>query len=122
MSTTDIGIIGLGVMGSNLAHNLRDKGSRLSVYKRTAAVTTEFITAHGQGRAITLLAQSYGAPPNSDFFPYVDNQAASAGFRRELGLWDTTVVVAGASIGIGICVSPAHGGRGLAGPGWVLVG
>ena len=53
MSTTDIGIIGLGVMGSNLALNLRDKGFRLSVYNRTAAVTTEFITAHGQGRAIT---------------------------------------------------------------------
>ena len=53
MSTTDIGIIGLGVMGSNLALNLRDKGFRLSVYNRTAAVTTEFISAHGQGRAIT---------------------------------------------------------------------
>ena len=53
MSTTDIGIIGLGVMGSNLALNLRDKGFRLSVYNRTAAVTTEFIAAHGQGWAIT---------------------------------------------------------------------
>jgi glutamyl-tRNA reductase len=39
MSTTDIGVIGLGVMGVNLALNLGDRGFRLSVYNRTAAVT-----------------------------------------------------------------------------------
>jgi 6-phosphogluconate dehydrogenase len=53
MSTSDIGIVGLGVMGANLALNLSDKGFRLSVYNRTAAVTAEFIAAHGQGRAIS---------------------------------------------------------------------
>ncbi len=52
MSTADIGIVGLGVMGSKLALNLSDHGFRLSVYNRTAAVTTEFIAVHGQGRAI----------------------------------------------------------------------
>ncbi|WP_428827464.1 decarboxylating NADP(+)-dependent phosphogluconate dehydrogenase [Azonexus sp. IMCC34842] len=52
MSTADIGIIGLGVMGVNLALNLSDKGFRLSVYNRTTAVTSEFVAAHGAGRAI----------------------------------------------------------------------
>ena len=54
MSKADIGVIGLGVMGVNLALNLSDKGFRLSVYNRTAAVTEEFIAAHGQERAITV--------------------------------------------------------------------
>ena len=53
MDKADIGIIGLGVMGANLALNLSDKGFGLSVYNRTAAVTAAFIATHGQGRAIT---------------------------------------------------------------------
>lgn len=52
MSNADIGIIGLGVMGGNLALNLSDKGYRLSVYNRTAAVSATFIAAHGAGREI----------------------------------------------------------------------
>lgn len=56
MSTADIGVVGLGVMGANLALNLSDKGCRLSVYNRTAAVTSEFVAAHGQERAITAAA------------------------------------------------------------------
>ena len=52
MNKADIGIVGLGVMGANLALNLSDKAYRLSVYNRTAAVTTEFINAHGPERAI----------------------------------------------------------------------
>ncbi len=54
MSKSDIGIIGLGVMGANLALNLSDKSYRLSVYNRTSTVTSEFIQTHGQGRAITV--------------------------------------------------------------------
>lgn len=40
------------------------------------------LAAHqtGSAAAIRLLAQSYGAPPNSDYFPYVDNNAARARF------------------------------------------
>jgi spermidine synthase len=43
------------------------------------------LAAHNVGPAsfIGTLARSYGAPPNSDFFPYVDHHAASARFRRE---------------------------------------
>jgi len=54
MSTSDIGIVGLGVMGANLALNLSDKGYRLSVYNRTGAVTAEFIETHGQDRVIAV--------------------------------------------------------------------
>ena len=57
MTQSDIGIVGLGVMGANLALNLSDKDFRLSVYNRTSAVTAEFIETHGQGRAI-LMADS----------------------------------------------------------------
>ena len=53
MDKADIGVIGLGVMGVNLALNLSDKGFGLSVYNRTSAVTAEFIATHGPERAIT---------------------------------------------------------------------
>jgi APA family basic amino acid/polyamine antiporter len=43
------------------------------------------------------------------------------GFRRELGLWDTTVVVAGAILGVGIFVNPGNVARILAAPEWMLL-
>lgn len=52
MGTADIGLIGLGVMGSNLALNLRDHGYRLAAFNRTASLTQAFIEAHGSGRSI----------------------------------------------------------------------
>ena len=41
--TADIGVVGLGVMGANLALNLADSGKRVAVYNRTASVTDEFM-------------------------------------------------------------------------------
>lgn len=52
MDTTQIGVIGLGVMGSNLALNLSDKGYSLSVYNRTYSLTKQFMQEQAQGRAI----------------------------------------------------------------------
>ncbi|MBI4741710.1 MAG: decarboxylating NADP(+)-dependent phosphogluconate dehydrogenase [Betaproteobacteria bacterium] len=52
MNAADIGVVGLGVMGSNLALNLSDKGYRLSVYNRSPDATRHFIGAHAAGRAI----------------------------------------------------------------------
>ncbi|HJQ76639.1 MAG TPA: decarboxylating NADP(+)-dependent phosphogluconate dehydrogenase [Acidimicrobiia bacterium] len=40
---SDIGLIGLGVMGANLALNLADSGNRVAVYNRTTSVTDEFM-------------------------------------------------------------------------------
>ncbi len=48
----DIGVIGLGVMGSNLALNLNDKGYRVVVFNRSPALTSAFIEAHGKDRTI----------------------------------------------------------------------
>jgi 6-phosphogluconate dehydrogenase len=42
----DIGLVGLAVMGQNLALNLADHGYAVAVYNRTTAVTDDFIRAH----------------------------------------------------------------------------
>ncbi|MBV2184117.1 MAG: NAD(P)-binding domain-containing protein, partial [Rhizobium sp.] len=43
----EIGLIGLGVMGSNLALNTAEKGSRIAVFNRTPARTAEFVAEAG---------------------------------------------------------------------------
>ncbi|GEO85041.1 MULTISPECIES: NADP-dependent phosphogluconate dehydrogenase [Alphaproteobacteria] len=43
----EIGLIGLGVMGSNLALNIAEKGSRIAVYNRTPSRTREFVGEAG---------------------------------------------------------------------------
>ena len=43
----DIGLVGLGVMGANLALNMAEKGYDVAVYNRTAARTEEFIAGAG---------------------------------------------------------------------------
>ena len=45
MSKSDIGLIGLAVMGQNLALNIRDHGFRVVVYNRTAAKTDAFLAS-----------------------------------------------------------------------------
>ncbi|MBB2973776.1 NADP-dependent phosphogluconate dehydrogenase [Mesorhizobium sp. RMAD-H1] len=42
MEKADIGLIGLGVMGANLALNIAEKGYRVAVYNRTTEKTHEF--------------------------------------------------------------------------------
>ena len=51
LNKTDIGLIGLAVMGENLALNMADKGWRVSVYNRTVpgieeGVVERFTDAH----------------------------------------------------------------------------
>lgn len=43
----DIGVVGMAVMGSNLARNLARNGYRVAVYNRTAARTEQVIADHG---------------------------------------------------------------------------
>ncbi|MGE4543572.1 MAG: decarboxylating NADP(+)-dependent phosphogluconate dehydrogenase [Pedobacter sp.] len=43
MKKADIGLIGLAVMGQNLALNIQDHGYRVAVYNRTAARTDAFL-------------------------------------------------------------------------------
>jgi 6-phosphogluconate dehydrogenase len=50
MSSADIGLIGLAVMGSNLALNIAEKGYTIAVHNRTASKIDEFVgVAREQG-------------------------------------------------------------------------
>src|SRR5213079_928285 len=48
----DIGIIGLAVMGENLALNMESKGFSVAVFNRTAEVTDKFAAGRGKGKNI----------------------------------------------------------------------
>ncbi len=48
MTTADIGLIGLAVMGSNLALNIADKGYTIAVHNRTASKIDEFVVTAGE--------------------------------------------------------------------------
>ena len=50
---SDIGLIGLAVMGENLVLNMESKGFSVAVFNRTAAVTEKFVTTRGEGKNIT---------------------------------------------------------------------
>jgi len=54
MSTnqSDIGLIGLAVMGENLVLNMESKGFSVTVYNRTAAVTEKFAEGKARGKNI----------------------------------------------------------------------
>ena len=48
--SADIGLIGLAVMGENLALNMESKGFTVAVYNRTASHVTDFLRARGAGK------------------------------------------------------------------------
>ena len=52
MNQSDIGLIGLAVMGENLVLNMESRGFRVSVYNRTTAVTEKFATGRAAGKNI----------------------------------------------------------------------
>ena len=52
METAKIGIVGLGVMGQNLALNIAGKGYSVAVYNRTSAKTDAFINDLGKDDAV----------------------------------------------------------------------
>src|SRR5205814_688471 len=47
---SDIGLIGLAVMGENLVLNMESKGFSVAVFNRTAAVTERFAATRGKGK------------------------------------------------------------------------
>lgn len=51
MEKSDIGIIGLAVMGENLAMNMESKGFRVSVYNRECEAVDRFINGRGKGKS-----------------------------------------------------------------------
>src|SRR5437763_13386737 len=50
---SDIGLIGLAVMGENLALNMESKGFPVAVFNRTTAVTEKFAATRGKGKKIS---------------------------------------------------------------------
>lgn len=52
MSKSNVGLIGLAVMGSNLARNMADHGFVVSVYNRTKERTMEFKKEFGEPRLV----------------------------------------------------------------------
>ena len=48
----DFGLIGLAVMGQNLALNVESRGFRVAVYNRSAEVTQAFVAAHSGKRLV----------------------------------------------------------------------
>jgi len=48
----DIGLIGLAVMGENLALNMESKGFSVAVFNRTTEVTKKFASGRGKGKNI----------------------------------------------------------------------
>jgi len=52
MSKADIGLIGLAVMGQNLALNMNDHGSTVAVYNRTVSKVDEFLAKEAKGTHI----------------------------------------------------------------------
>jgi 6-phosphogluconate dehydrogenase, decarboxylating len=52
MEKSDIGLIGLAVMGENLVLNMESKGFRVSVFNRTVEKVDKFIEGRGKGKNI----------------------------------------------------------------------
>ncbi|MBQ3888124.1 MAG: NADP-dependent phosphogluconate dehydrogenase, partial [Clostridia bacterium] len=50
MKKSDIGLIGLAVMGENLVLNMESKGFTVSVYNRTAEKVDRFLAGRGAGK------------------------------------------------------------------------
>jgi 6-phosphogluconate dehydrogenase len=52
MSKADIGLIGLAVMGQNLALNMNDRGFKVAVFNRTVSKVDDFLAQGAQGTQI----------------------------------------------------------------------
>ncbi len=52
MKKSDIGLIGLAVMGENLVMNMESKGFTVSVYNRTAEKVEKFVSGRAEGKNI----------------------------------------------------------------------
>ena len=55
-NASEIGLIGLAVMGQNLALNIADHGFKISVYNRTFEKTSRFLESNHQVENSSVLA------------------------------------------------------------------
>ena len=61
MEGKDVGLIGLGVMGQNLALNFQNHGYSVAVYNRTEVKTKEFAGKHSEIAATYTLPEFVNA-------------------------------------------------------------
>ena len=66
MPTSDIGVIGMAVMGQNIALNIESNGYQVSVYNRTGATTEDFVDERTDGKNVV---------PTYDLEAFVDSLA-----------------------------------------------
>ena len=52
MKKSDIGLVGLAVMGENLVMNMESKGFTVAVYNRTTEKVKNFVEGRGAGKNI----------------------------------------------------------------------
>ena len=52
MAKAQVGLIGLAVMGENLALNIASKGFPIAVYNRTTAVTEQYLAGPAKGQSV----------------------------------------------------------------------
>lgn len=57
MEQAEIGLIGLGVMGSNLSLNIAEKGNKIAVFNRSPEATRKFYAEAGELQASLSLAR-----------------------------------------------------------------
>src|SRR6185436_7485047 len=48
----DIGLVGLAVMGENLALNVESRGYRIAVFNRTTSVVDQFMAQRAKGKKV----------------------------------------------------------------------
>ncbi len=66
MADSDIGVIGMAVMGQNIALNIESKGYQVSVYNRTGSTTESFYEERGEDKQVV---------PTYDLEAFVDSLA-----------------------------------------------
>ena len=95
---SDIGLVGLGVMGRSLALNMESKGFRVSVYNYIPSVTDEFVKGPGKGKEF-FAAPSYEAlvasleRPRKVFLMITAGKAVDEVIARLLPLMDKGDVI-----------------------------
>lgn len=67
VNSADVGLIGLAVMGQNLALNMADHGFKVAVYNRTTATMEQFLAEHPAGTFGSLGGGLIGAAELKDF-------------------------------------------------------
>ncbi|MBR0301259.1 MAG: decarboxylating NADP(+)-dependent phosphogluconate dehydrogenase, partial [Bacteroidales bacterium] len=95
---SDIGLVGLGVMGASLALNMESKGFKLSVFNYIPEVTDKFMAGPGKGKGFTA-AHSYEelvaslSAPRKVFLMVTAGSAVDAVIERLVPLLDQGDVI-----------------------------